>query len=62
MIAYTSSPSVVPQSCSLTIISCGTSTNLLVKYPESAVLKAVSENPLRVPCAAMKYSNESRPS
>ena len=55
-------PSTVPQSCSLTIISCETSTSLLVKYPESAVLKAVSESPLRAPCDDMKYSNASRPS
>ena len=61
-ISYTSSPSVEPQSSSLTIISCDTSTNLLVKYPESAVLKAVSESPLRAPCAEMKYSNASSPS
>ena len=55
-------PSFVSQSCSLTIISCDTSTNLLVKYPESAVLKAVSESPLRAPCDDMKYSRASRPS
>ena len=61
-IAYTSSPSSVPQSISLTIISCETSTNLLVKYPESAVLKAVSARPFLAPCEDMKYSNASNPS
>ena len=43
-------------------MSCDTSTNLLVKYPESAVLKAVSESPLRAPWAEIKYSRASRPS
>ena len=55
-------PSCVPQSCSLTIISCDTSTSLLVKYPESAVLNAVSESPLRAPCDDIKYSSASSPS
>jgi hypothetical protein len=44
------------------IMSCDTSTNLLVKYPESAVLKAVSVKPFLAPCAEMKYSRASRPS
>ena len=56
------SPSCVPQSCSLTIMSCDTSTSLLVKYPESAVLRAVSDRPLRAPCEDMKYSKASKPS
>ena len=43
-------------------MSWDTSTSLLVKYPESAVLKAVSESPLRAPCAEIKYSNGSSPS
>ena len=34
----------------------------LVRYPESAVRRAVSESPLRAPCAEMKYCNTSRPS
>ena len=55
-------PSVVPQSCSLTIISWATSTNLLVKYPESAVLKAVSAKPFLAPCEEIKYSRTSSPS
>ena len=44
------------------MMSCDTSTNLLVKYPESAVLSAVSESPLRAPWADMKYSRASSPS
>ena len=44
------------------IKSCETSTSLLVKYPESAVLKAVSARPFLAPCDEMKYSNASRPS
>ena len=62
LISATSIPSCVPQSCSLTIISCETSTSLLVKYPESAVLKAVSASPFLAPCAEMKYSSASSPS
>ena len=42
-------PRSVPQSSELTITSCETSTNLLVKYPASAVFKAVSAKPLRAP-------------
>ena len=43
-------------------MSWETSTNLLVKYPESAVLKAVSESPFLAPCAEIKYSKASNPS
>ena len=55
-------PSCVPQSCSLTIMSCATSTSLLVKYPESAVLSAVSASPFLPPWLDTKYSNGSNPS
>jgi len=37
--------SVVPQSSSLTITSCDESQSFLVKYPDSAVLNAVSAFP-----------------
>ena len=62
LISNISIPSVVPQSFSLTIMSWETSTNLLVKYPESAVLKAVSAKPFLAPCAEIKYSSASSPS
>ncbi|EAZ94000.1 hypothetical protein CY0110_19432 [Crocosphaera chwakensis CCY0110] len=47
--AVTFKPLRVPQSISLTITSWETSTSRRVKYPESAVLKAVSTSPLRAP-------------
>ena len=52
--AFTTTPSVVPQSSSLTIISWLTSTKRLVKYPESAVFKAVSADPVRAPLGYKK--------
>ena len=52
----------VPQSSSVTITSWEISTILLVKYPESAVLKAVSVSPLREPCVEIKYSCTESPS
>ena len=55
-------PSEVPQSASLTMTSWLTSTSLLVKYPESAVLRAVSVKPLRAPVADRKNSRTERPS
>ena len=54
--------SVVPQSSSRTMTSCETSTNRRVRYPESAVRRAVSASPLRAPCVEMKYSRTVRPS
>ena len=57
-----SSPVPSQQSCSRMIKSCDTSTRRRVKYPESAVRRAVSDRPLRAPCAEMKYSSTSRPS
>ena len=50
------------QSVSRMIRSCDTSTRRRVRYPESAVRSAVSESPLRAPCAEMKYSSTSSPS
>ena len=50
------------QSTSRIIKSCDTSTSRLVRYPESAVRRAVSERPLRAPWAEIKYSKTSRPS
>ena len=55
-------PLDVPQSSSLRTKSCATSTSLLVKYPEFAVLRAVSANPLRAPCVEIKYCCAVRPS
>ncbi len=62
LISATTIPSVVPQSWLLTITSWDTSTSLLVKYPESAVLRAVSALPFLAPWVDIKYSNTSRPS
>ena len=42
--------------------SCATSHNRLVKYPELAVLRAVSANPFLAPCVELKYSNAVKPS
>ena len=56
LISLTYNPSSVPQSSSLTITSCETSTSLLVRYPESAVFKAVSALPFLAPCVDEKYS------
>ena len=44
-----SMPLSVSQSTSLTTKSCATSTSLLVKYPELAVLRAVSAKPFLAP-------------
>ena len=43
-------------------MSWETSTNLLVKYPESAVRRAVSARPFLAPCDDTKYSSASSPS
>src|ERR1051325_3844206 len=42
--------------------SCATSTSRRVRYPEFAVLSAVSARPLRAPCVEMKYWSTERPS
>ena len=42
-------PSSVPQSSSRVMTSCATSTRRRVRYPESAVRRAVSARPLRAP-------------
>ncbi len=55
-------PSEVPQSSSMTMTSCATSTSRRVRYPESAVFSAVSARPLRAPCVEMKYCSTERPS
>ena len=52
----------VPQSISLIIISWATSTNLRVRYPESAVLNAVSTKPFLAPYDDIIYSVTVRPS
>ena len=49
-------PLIVPQSISDITTSCATSTNLLVRYPASAVLRAVSAKPFLAPCVEIKYS------
>jgi hypothetical protein len=41
---------------------CETSTRRRVRYPELAVLSAVSASPLRAPCVEMKYWSTERPS
>ena len=60
--ASISIPSIVPQSFSVIVQSWATSTSLLVKYPASAVLRAVSARPLRAPWVEMKYSRTDKPS
>ena len=55
-------PDLSNGSSSLTISSCATSTSRRVRYPESAVLSAVSTRPLRAPGVEMKYSSIARPS
>ena len=55
-------PSIVPQSYSAMMQSCATSTRRRVRYPELAVLSAVSARPLRAPCVEMKYWSTERPS
>src|SRR3989337_1662973 len=62
MMGMTMMPSNVSQSCSVMITSCATSTRRRVRYPESAVLSAVSARPLRAPCVEMKYCSTVRPS
>ena len=56
--------SFVLQSQSFFVIvrSWATSHNLLVKYPEFAVFKAVSANPFLAPCVELKYSKAVKPS
>jgi hypothetical protein len=43
-------------------MSWATSTSRRVRYPASAVLRAVSANPFRAPWVEMKYSTTVRPS
>ena len=60
--AVQTSPRSVPQSSSLIITSCDTSTRRRVRYPASAVFMAVSARPLRAPWVEMKYSSTDIPS
>ena len=46
----------------MTVQSCATSTRRRVRYPEFAVLSAVSASPLRAPCEELKYSRTDSPS
>ena len=55
-------PSEVKQFSSRTIISCATSTKRLVKYPESAVRRAVSTRPFLAPYEEIIYSVTFNPS
>ena len=57
-----SMPSMVPQSYSAMMLSCATSTRRRVRYPEFAVLSAVSARPLRAPWVEMKYCSTDSPS
>ena len=52
----------MPQSSSVIVTSCATSTRRRVRYPASAVLSAVSARPFRAPCVEMKYSSTDNPS
>ena len=60
--APSSMPSMVPQSYSAMMQSCATSTRRRVRYPEFAVLSAVSARPLRAPWVEMKYWSTDNPS
>ncbi len=62
LMSDTQMPSVVPQSSSRTITSWETSTRRRVRYPESAVRRAVSARPLRAPREEIKYSRTFKPS
>ena len=62
MMADTVMPSEVPQSSSMTMTSWATSTRRRVRYPESAVFRAVSASPFRAPCVEMKYCSTESPS
>ena len=55
-------PRDVPQSISEITTSCATSTSRRVRYPASAVLRAVSARPFLAPWVEMKYSSAVRPS
>ena len=55
-------PCLVPQSIWHTNTFWATSASLRVRYPESAVLSAVSARPLRAPCVELKYSSTLMPS
>src|SRR5882724_9215744 len=55
-------PLSVLQLISLTMTFWATSASLRVRYPESAVLSAVSARPLRAPWVDEKYSSTDRPS
>ena len=59
--ALTVTPKSVPQSSSLTITSCETSTSLLVKYPDDAVFSAVSADPFLALCVERKNSDTDKP-
>ena len=54
--------SVVPQSSMFITESIDTSHNLLVRYPELAVLRAVSAKPFLAPCVDIKYWRTDKPS
>ena len=60
--AETPIPLKVPQSSLLTITSWETSTRRRVKYPASAVLRAVSASPFLAPWVEIKYSRIESPS
>ena len=62
MIEVTVIDSVVPQSSMFITESIDTSHNLLVKYPELAVFKAVSARPFLAPWVDIKYWRTDKPS
>jgi len=55
-------PLSVPQSSSVMMTSWAISTSFRVRYPELAVLIAVSARPFLAPCVEIKYSRTVRPS
>ena len=62
IIADTVIPFKVPQSSPVMIISWATSIRRRVRYPASAVFKAVSAKPFLAPCVEIKYSKTVNPS
>ena len=58
----TNGNTIVSTTSNVITTSCATSTSLLVRYPASAVFKAVSANPFLPPCVEIKYSSTVNPS
>ena len=62
MMAFLTTPSLRSSSSQTMIQSIATSQSFRVRYPASAVLRAVSASPFRAPCVDIKYSKTDNPS